>query len=1489
MNMYWVKLTIIFFLSNAKICHAHDLGNNNNESVSKESNTFKYPAINSGDIELGLSKAEIETTQNLVRSSLRGIKIDGDIGSTKIPELHVIDEYDPKLTKDEKIQEEIQSIISKEQIEYELKNRAIIICQETMCGNQKCQDLVEFEYIKSETGDYFFTKIYCKATIPILPSSDLSHQSTIMGEYCENVKSNKLHSLGIEKCPSSTSWIPTIPSISGLSNAFSGAYNKYLKPLQQACTANNLSVITNDVACAMLKDITQNGSPADLFSPWVAARRIFSEAYKAALSSAVVNTINAVTPQAANTIDIDSIIKNANEHKNKGKRNKTLAVKQINIIEDLLREASGLASNYAGEKAKLLDQFGNIPAKTTQASKDENTKIVNKTYPNVKDVYFEGRWVNIEEKKDIEQARIDKAKKEEEEKQRVEQEKLAANRTNKDIFENMIKVAKGKRPERAVLEKENPRLLVLLDALNEFTKIIPVEDSIVNRETVDLNIQENPALGNPKFVQELKTWAHTLANNANVSQMEQDKKFIIAASEPGTGKTTGIKLAAQWANIPVCSITGEDFQKLKIEHDQKTKNITPAWDEYKAIISKCLLNFYITVIDEKGVEVKVKVARGVILHDDYHFALKTDASNDLGYLHPDIAPLSRVHFLNAFKNFSDYNNETIDGFSVTLAPGIIFPLYTGKTQFAMTLNEQIKELSDKDAPGMGPHQSRMLELPAGGPNENDRREFALTYIQKIKKAIQEKYGNDQVNKLDEKECHDRLLDVIEKDIQMYKKMNKTLGIRGTMSLLGGYLNHVKNKLKGPELNPKVCSFSGLPEFNVISFNIEATANTIQDYKKMVSEDMEKEEQAKKLTLEIDAFMNSVRDKLMPNELENMEHSIKQAQNMKETLIYRKLYFDEAKKYYNEFCQRIRIPSPQEIGKKLTENYSYLQTTQEIAKEIPKDQIELQGNDNNASIQNIKMEDEVNRFDQLLGLAENIYLKLMQYRGEITSDAKFSIPNNIIQVNYTHEGGRNPLFFRQFANIFGELPVMEVFNDLEMFKLPEKDLVLKTDNTEVQKINAVAQKIRKTSWDNLTFSSDYSNNSIYLKRLDLVDGRCVLYFIDYVYGKKKYHILQSDKFESIIKLIETAKQNEDIQITKEFAQANFETINEPSSNSNFEKIVNDITNIKLDIFDKYIAKFKGSKSLKEGFIVIHLNKEIIFRINYWAAHHPESNSSINYYKEPIESLDFFKKQIFKLINSDSLKMPSLDTSINPKGLTLFLNFLGDWHMKSQEGTQTITFGIPPISGRKKRAQALLQTRLAALRTTFENRHYKTEKEKEKALKSIELNGDEQNLFEIITNFDAQQAREYQSLLNKPMPITPLESSILGIIVRVQTRNNMFKINLGASSPKTMLGSSEENYNEYKEEMEKTKRKIEWQKKKDQEAKEENEKRLKKWNKMQKNMPKIPNAPPNISHHSGSETSTHAVDLFVPVVVKNKTPNRKKQVVPPANDPPVNLYD
>jgi hypothetical protein len=421
----------------------------------------------------------------------------------------------------------------------------------------------------------------------------------------------------------------------------------------------------------------------------------------------------------------------------------------------------------------------------------------------------------------------------------------------------------------------------LLKALREFLKI-PHRLIKTSRDKVEENIKRNPAIGCLEFSNNLETRAKTIAESVTNPSV---KRTYICFGGPGTAKSTGCRLLAQWCGFPLIHLSGETFCRMCSKHVPTSKKITN-FDIFSEWIAKEIVSLRVD---------GVPVMMGIILLDDFHLVMEGNGP------FATVNEQSRTQFLQFMKNLGDSSQDTI--LSLELSADHVFPLNMTYIHLCITMNRVPEDMYAKADIAL---RSRIFNLGANYASDEDRLRMVGTVFWPMYKRGISEYLNIPEEKLniDEKIALQEIKKVVQLDINITNdKFDGRNGIRGLCDLMEIYKQAIFSKLTCGEMPAEDL-------FKHVEFDGEKAVTGIEDYKKKTDSainelDLQQAHEVK---------MESLRQQC--NRLP--EHQSDTFKVMLSTTCLINLEL-QMKRYQS----RINLPSPQTIGVSLTRDFGYL--------------------------------------------------------------------------------------------------------------------------------------------------------------------------------------------------------------------------------------------------------------------------------------------------------------------------------------------------------------------------------------------------------------------------------------------------------------------------------------------------------------------------------------------------------------------------------------
>jgi hypothetical protein len=236
----------------------------------------------------------------------------------------------------------------------------------------------------------------------------------------------------------------------------------------------------------------------------------------------------------------------------------------------------------------------------------------------------------------------------------------------------------------------------------------------------------------------------------------------------------------------------------------------------------------------------------------------------------------------------------------------------------------------------------------------------------------------------------------------------------------------------------------------------------------------------------------------------------------------------------------------------------------------------------------------------------------------------------------------------------------------------------------------------------------------------------------------------------------------------------------------------------------MERFAKTPSPGEGFVVIHVNKATAEAITRWVA--TQTN------QQDIEPLEYFEKALYDQINSDKITL-SNGNSFDPRLMVVFLAYEDPPKRKNNyDIALDLVQGIPPIDGRRYRAELKIASALEALQAAEK----KEATLRNKAPRTIVLTEEEKAIQEELIRWDYKMA-EYAQMNNYVLPPDPLDLSIDNLMNRIRFRVTD-RLGLGSAFPTLAVFETEWKEN-YKSEISAIEAKI--KEKQDEERRQEQE--------------------------------------------------------------------
>ena len=451
----------------------------------------------------------------------------------------------------------------------------------------------------------------------------------------------------------------------------------------------------------------------------------------------------------------------------------------------------------------------------------------------------------------------------------------------------------------------------LLKTLREFLKI-PHRLIKTSRDKVEENIKRRPAIGCLEFSNNLETRAKTIAESVTNPSV---KRTYICFGGPGTAKSTGCRLLAEWCGFPLIQLSGETFCRMCSKHVASTSKKVTNFDIFSEWIAKEIIALRVD---------GVPVMMGIILLDDFHLVMEGSGP------FANVNEQSRAQFLQFMKNLGDSSQDTI--LSIELSPDHVFPLNMTYIHLCITMNRVPEDMYAKADIAL---RSRIFNLGANYASDEDRlRMVGSVFWPMYKRGISEYLSipEEKLN-IDEKIALQEIKKVVQLDIHITNdKFDGRNGIRGLCDLMEMYKQAIFSKLTCGQMPAEDL-------FSHVEFDGEKAVSGIEDYKKKTDSAIHELDLQQAHEVKIESLRQQC------NRLP--EH---QSDTFKVLLTMTHLSNLEAQ--MKRYQSKIDLPSPQTVGACLTRDFGYLKAED--------------GND-------------VDRFEPFKRVVESIYMRMSASR------------------------------------------------------------------------------------------------------------------------------------------------------------------------------------------------------------------------------------------------------------------------------------------------------------------------------------------------------------------------------------------------------------------------------------------------------------------------------------------------------------------------------
>lgn len=905
--------------------------------------------------------------------------------------------------------------------------------------------------------------------------------------------------------------------------------------------------------------------------------------------------------------------------------------------------------------------------------------------------------------------------------------------------------------EAMLIEKEDFALRNLLKALQDFLRM-PYHIAKSTPEQVDARIKKNPLYGGESFKKKIYERAHIYAENSSLDVKKQNKKVIISASGPGTGKTYGLEGMAQFAGIPSCTLRAEDIKKWDFKNSKLS-----AFQMIMKWAADCMMNNF---VDENGVH----VMNGFLLFDDIHYSFLPSGifGND--------KEGRDIFFSTLVKNGGDPSTESLfalyygqgdqawpDGIEKDL------PLNTQRVHLGMTFNEVPPELNSKT--GDQPTIDRTTDIHGAYLTKEERRGFALDMLRGnngIIEGLTMRVGKEEVKKLDLATCEKYLMAVAEEDIRIaFTDFGGKFGFRGLLELLKQYKAHVMGKASKP-LASDICSFAGKVAFDPVQ-----VIAGIQSYHGSINEKMKKDEINAEMTLISKRLQNEIKTSaLSPLDVKICEEQLAIIENQEQEEELRRAAIDEIKSIIKEGSNFIELPDISLMEKNINKNFGH-----------------LRAGDGN----------EIDRFTPMVSILEDIHQRLAQQR-----KGNFNIANKIIRIGYTDEHIVDPRLADKLAKTLGNLPVLNVTKGsmIAFLRRPHDPWQLYVDSSALDKFSKLQGA--KVTIKNIIHKGVRKDSA--LGYCEFVRGRPG--YPDYfamsfdAFDDKPFYVLLSQNMFKIVKAFDNSQP---------FELSWFSFMSNPSQEyrTRFEPTLRNYLEYRVEspLLETVYSRREQYKSNAESIISITLNPDVMQAITTWHKKAYSFNSSEESMKESLLAfMNYLQRELnsdkgIRLENSflDGRRLTVIFSAPGEKIKEILFNPAFEEKLDDRQKPIDVILGAPPINGRSRQARNILLGSIGEILNGMREIGSNVPTE-------VDLEPNEERMLALLIDFDqkiALRARD-QGLIT---PVQLLDRGVAKITDIVKRRiKNYFGLKIEAPTDESLMRDWQEIYKPHTDEIE-----------------------------------------------------------------------------------------
>jgi hypothetical protein len=1093
----------------------------------------------------------------------------------------------------------------------------------------------------------------------------------------------------------------------------------------------------------------------------------------AAAGTGVVEVVKRVKG-GVEDIDLESIIVEAEQYVAEADISQSKGLggfspDQRNTAQTWINDARTRLNTYISKHANSLDNI--LTPALSSSSSSNNTEQKDNDNAKAKD-----------EKKDDAKKDEDKDKDKDEDKKKKSDSVVRKKVTIGSMLDIAKKAADARNPSKELLAKEDKELLSLIQALDAL-KTVPYLVSRLPSEKVEENIRNNPALGSREFISLMQSRARIVSRNLWVPPKDQNKKLMVAASGPGTGKSTTFKQAfEEWAGFPFRTMTGAEFIGIPIPENSTA---------FKLFASR--IRKYVSEARMNGKRVKNLVIYG----DDFDRAW-----SGIGIFAMDRE--SRRKLFSFFKDVCDPTISTISGsepelFSYELAPGRLFPMDMSQVHFGISCNMIPPELLPETADSA--MIDRMTNLNPAYADEQDRISIGIDFYLPNMLTVIGKFYGDANYKYNPNVLGIGLEDIIynnsEADIIIKNRYDTVLSVlvsgpyflakMKTSDIWCLFCNQGKNyQLESKiDLNIQIC-YKSTSEIEVLRINKTNAIKTILEvvqadinmytvkfgrklgirglkdlmdrYAVYVESKLQRPQvepdifsftddgfELPKIVATIDGYnklidadMSGVEDAQLFNQKVSDErlviNSLPDTRKKQILAIFDKINETKDKSVkqtlFAEAClksklirNRVTLPDPVEAGSKLTKAFGYFKSNGDVSGDI-------------------------DRFPPILSVFEDIYWRMASFRRGIDRE------NKLIRIKFADPAAESNTLYTALSNVLGGVPVRYINNIDTLFENNDCYSISKTHPLYEQAI-AGCKLTGKTSGKIYITCKNNGSVYVYLTYCSIPSTNTTVFY--YTWEESNF-VIKESALEVVLKhmgqgVLCPIKSTDTLELNTD------DTISIELSRRLKQRIC---------LLDScFSTTLLDEKSSTEAFVVVKLTSSIRNQIQTWGITQGVSPDSIILYQQ---SLDKFQSYLYEKLNSDSWEIRG-SKMIDPRSITIFLvhdtagpNYMLDHSKLANDWL----IGLPPIQGREQRARSAIETELHNINI---DRLQQDNLLNQKSSAPIALNDSQEQILKKLMEFDLQLAQQFRDEGYKLSP-TPLDQAVSEFISRLKSCTNSF---------------------------------------------------------------------------------------------------------------------